>query len=62
MTPTIELRPSAEGYFDFALSLYLSTMWPYAEELMGWDEAKQVASFVVQWEVDQVLIQDAALL
>jgi ribosomal protein S18 acetylase RimI-like enzyme len=51
---TIELRPGTAAHFDFALKLYLSTMRPYAEKLMVWDEAKQVASFATQWKADDV--------
>ena len=31
--------------YAFALRVYLSTMRPYTEELMVWDEQKQIASF-----------------
>jgi ribosomal protein S18 acetylase RimI-like enzyme len=51
---TIELRPGTAAHFDFALKLYLSTMRPYAEKLMVWDEVKQVASFATQWKADDV--------
>jgi ribosomal protein S18 acetylase RimI-like enzyme len=53
---TIDLRLGTAAHFDFALALYLSTMRPYAEELMVWDERKQMASFATQWRADDVRI------
>jgi hypothetical protein len=45
----IDLRRATEEHYQFALELYLSTMRPYTEELMVWDEAKQRGSFAAQW-------------
>ena len=38
------------------LEIYLSTMMPYTEELMVWDEQKQIASFARQWKLEDVRI------
>ena len=48
--------PGTAEHYPFALKLYLTTMRPYTEELMAWDEAKQSASFARQWEPKDVTI------
>jgi ribosomal protein S18 acetylase RimI-like enzyme len=52
----IDLRRATEEHYQFALELYLSTMRPYTEELMVWDEAKQRGSFAAQWRLEEVQI------
>ena len=52
----IDLRRATEEHYQFALELYLSTMRPYTEELMVWDEAKQRGSFAAQWRLEEVRI------
>jgi hypothetical protein len=37
----IYLQQGSAEYYAFALELYLSTMRPYTEELMVWDEQRQ---------------------
>lgn len=56
MTNDIKLRPGREADYEFALSTYLSTMRPYTEELMAWDEQKQIASFAKHWRLEDVQI------
>jgi GNAT superfamily N-acetyltransferase len=56
MTNRITLRPGTAADYGFALRLYLSTMKPYTEELMVWDEHKQIASFARQWKLEDVQI------
>ncbi len=56
VTRNIHLRQATAHHYPFALELYLSTMQPYTEELMVWDERKQVDSFAKQWKTDQVKI------
>jgi ribosomal protein S18 acetylase RimI-like enzyme len=52
----VVLRCAAQEHYQFALELYLSTMRPYTEELMAWDEARQRDSFAAQWIRDEVRI------
>jgi ribosomal protein S18 acetylase RimI-like enzyme len=52
----IKLRRATEQHYQFALELYLSTMQPYTEELMVWDEAKQRGSFAAQWRPEEIRI------
>lgn len=56
MPKRIFLRPANEQDYALALDLYLSTMRPLTAELMNWDEAKQVASFERQWQVEETQI------
>jgi ribosomal protein S18 acetylase RimI-like enzyme len=56
MTRSIHLRQASADDYAFALQLYLSTMRPYTELLMIWDESKQRASFATQWKADEVKI------
>ena len=56
VTSPINLRQSMAADYEFALSLYLQTIRPYSEELIVWDEAKQKASFAVQWKPEEVRI------
>jgi GNAT superfamily N-acetyltransferase len=56
MTTNITLRPGMATDYAFALRVYLSTMRPYTEELMVWDEQKQIASFARQWKLEDVRI------
>jgi ribosomal protein S18 acetylase RimI-like enzyme len=56
MTNGITLRLATSEDYAFALRLYLSTTRPYAEELMTWDEHKQVASFAEQWKLEDVRV------
>jgi ribosomal protein S18 acetylase RimI-like enzyme len=50
------LRQGSAQHYTFALELYLSTMRPYTEELMVWDELRQRDSFAAQWKPDEVQI------
>jgi hypothetical protein len=56
MARSICLRQGSKDDYAFALELYLSTMRPYAEELMVWDELKQRDRFAAQWRADEVQI------
>jgi ribosomal protein S18 acetylase RimI-like enzyme len=56
MLDSIRLRPATATDYSFALALYLRTMRPYTEELMVWDEQKQVVSFSRQWDVAAVQV------
>ncbi|HEX9209574.1 MAG TPA: GNAT family N-acetyltransferase [Bradyrhizobium sp.] len=53
---TICLRQGSKDRYAFALDLYLTTMRPYTEELMVWDELKQRDSFAAHWKADDVQI------
>ena len=44
------------AHYQFALELYFSTMRPFTEELMVWDDAKQRASFAALWNPTEVRI------
>jgi ribosomal protein S18 acetylase RimI-like enzyme len=50
------LRQGSAQHYTFALELYLSTVRPYTEELMVWDELRQRDSFAAQWKPDEVQI------
>jgi GNAT superfamily N-acetyltransferase len=50
------LRLGMATDYTFALAVYLSTMRPYTEELMVWDEQKQIASFARQWKLEDVRV------
>lgn len=52
----LSLLPAGAEHYDFALSLYLEAMEPYAAELMVWDLQKQKAGFAVQWRPEDVRI------
>jgi predicted GNAT family acetyltransferase len=56
MTNGLTLRLATSEDYGFALGLYLSTMRPYTEELMTWDERKQVTSFAAQWRLEDVRV------
>jgi ribosomal protein S18 acetylase RimI-like enzyme len=56
MRRTIQLKPATAAHYRFALDLYLSTMRPYTEQLMVWDDEKQQASFATLWELEEVRI------
>ncbi len=56
MARQIILRQAKAEHFDFALRLYLSTMKPYVQELVTWDEQEQRATFAAQWKLDEVSI------
>jgi GNAT superfamily N-acetyltransferase len=56
MTDGIKLRPATAADYAFSVSLYLRTMRPYTEELMAWDEQKQIASFARQWKVEDAQV------
>ena len=56
MDRNIHLQEASAEDYAFALELYLSTMRPYTEELMVWDEQRQRDSFAVQWKPDEVQI------
>jgi ribosomal protein S18 acetylase RimI-like enzyme len=56
MGNSIKLRPGTAADYAFALDLYLSTMKPYTEELVVWDEQKQIASFARQWKLEDVRV------
>jgi ribosomal protein S18 acetylase RimI-like enzyme len=60
----LSLLPARAEHYDFALSLYLETMEPYASELMVWDLGKQKAGFAALWKPEDVRIimrEDRAL-
>jgi GNAT superfamily N-acetyltransferase len=59
MTDSIRLRPATAADYAFALDLYLRTMQPYTEELMVWDEQRQIASFAKHWDVEDVRVISA---
>jgi GNAT superfamily N-acetyltransferase len=56
MARNIYFQRGAAEHYAFALELYLSTMRPYTEELMVWDELRQRDSFAAQWKPDEVQI------
>jgi GNAT superfamily N-acetyltransferase len=56
MARHIHLRKGSAEHYAFAQCLYLSTMQPYAAELMVWDETLQRDSFADQWRLDEVQI------
>jgi ribosomal protein S18 acetylase RimI-like enzyme len=56
MIRSIRLRQGSNDRYAFALDLYLTTMRPYTEQLMVWDELKQRDSFAAQWKTDDVQI------
>ena len=59
MTDSIRLRPATAADYAFALDLYLRTMKPYTEELMVWNEQRQIASFAKHWDVEDVRVISA---
>ena len=59
MTDSIRLRPATAADYAFALDLYLRTMKPYTEELMVWDEQRQIAIFAKHWDVEDVRVVSA---
>lgn len=56
MERSIHLNAATAAHYQFALELYLSTMRPYTQELMVWDEAKQRASFAALWKLPEVVV------
>ncbi|MCK1361408.1 GNAT family N-acetyltransferase [Bradyrhizobium sp. 199] len=56
MERTIHLYVATAAHYQFALELYLSTMRPYTQELMIWDDGKQRASFAALWNLSEVRI------
>lgn len=56
MAKSIALRQGTLADYTFALAVYLSTMRPYTEELMIWNEQRQIASFARQWKLEDVRI------
>jgi len=52
----IQLRAYRHHDFDFARQLYFETMRERTEELLGWDQVRQEASFAKWFKPDEVRI------
>jgi ribosomal protein S18 acetylase RimI-like enzyme len=53
---TISLRPATPDDYDFSWSLYVTTIRGMTEELLGWHQDRQSASFAAGWRVEEVRI------